>query len=57
MDVFNFRIMKMRFLFDKYDVDKSGVITKDDLTELAKSGKETCFYSIFRFFIRMRNSE
>ena len=57
MDVFNFRIMKMRFLFDKYDVDKSGVITKDDLTELAKSGKETCFYSIFRFFIPMRNSE
>ena len=49
--------MKMRFLFDKYDVDKSGVITKEDLTELAKSGKEPGFYWILYLFIPMSNSE
>ena len=29
----------MRFLFTKYDVDASGVITKEDLMELGKKGK------------------
>ena len=29
----------MRFLFNQYDVDKTGVITRDNLVQLVKSGK------------------